>query len=278
VEQIALDESRRLAPSSPLRASGSCPIRAPVLHIENTGYEGKFDFPKTSEPPRLVYMLATMPRTGSTFLSHLLWKTGGLGAPLEYLNFDPEGPYFFATEAPDVQLKLWHSVLMRRTSPNGVFGFKCFPVQLHLLQENNPQLLSLVRPAKFIYLQRRDRAKHVVSYARSFRSGVWRHEQDRGQSDGLDYSQQDMDEVNSWIDQQSRGWEEMFRRQGHDPLRLWYEDVVADPQGTIARVANFLGISVSDAAEPFVPSIHKQSFSKANEWEERYRSSGAASG
>lgn len=244
-----------------------------VLDIEDTGYEGKFDFPKTSDPPSLVYMLATMPRTGSTFLSHLLWKTASLGAPLEYLNFDPEGPYFFASEAPEVQLTLWHSVQMRRTSPNGVFGFKCFPVQLHLLQEKNPQLLSLVRPAKLIYLQRRERVKHVVSYARSFRSGVWRHEQDRGQSEDLVYSQQDMDEVNGWIDQQSRGWEEMFRRQGHDPLRLWYEDVVADPQATLAAVASFLEVEISPAAMFTVPAVTKQRFSKSDDWEQRYRRS-----
>src|ERR1700742_4128747 len=100
-----------------------------------TGYEGKFDFPGRTAPPDCVYLLATVPRTGSSYLSHLLWQTGCLGAPLEYLNFDPVGPYHFAANSPDQQQQLWRSVVQRRTSPNGMFGVKCFPSQLEALHE-----------------------------------------------------------------------------------------------------------------------------------------------
>ena len=62
----------------------------------DTGYEGKFDFPGRGTPPAITYMLATVPRSGSSYLSHLLWRTGCLGAPIEYLNHDPAGPYGFA--------------------------------------------------------------------------------------------------------------------------------------------------------------------------------------
>jgi LPS sulfotransferase NodH len=40
----------------------------------------------------MVYTLASIPRTGSTWLSHALWGTGYLGAPLEYVNFEKTGP------------------------------------------------------------------------------------------------------------------------------------------------------------------------------------------
>ena len=60
-----------------------------------TGHEPRFDFPPGGRPPELFYMIATMPRTGSSYLSHLLWGTGCLGAPLEYLNFEPAGPFGF---------------------------------------------------------------------------------------------------------------------------------------------------------------------------------------
>ena len=58
----------------------------------DTGYEGSFDFPRRTASPERTYLIATVPRTGSTWFSHLLWQTGCLGAPLEYLNFDPGGP------------------------------------------------------------------------------------------------------------------------------------------------------------------------------------------
>src|SRR3954468_22249510 len=141
-----------------------------LSHIE-TGYEGKFDFAARQQPPDLAYLLASVPRAGSTYFSHLLWRTGCLGAPLEYLNFDPAGPYGFAAESPDLQRRLWRSVLRRRCSPNGVFGLKAFPQQLEQLQRTNPALLQEVlamilpdgRPRKIIYLRRRDRLAQAVS-------------------------------------------------------------------------------------------------------------------
>ena len=92
----------------------------------DTGYEGKFDFPARAQGPEITYLLASAPRAGSTHFSHVLWQTGCLGAPLEYLNFEPLGPYGFAAASPSVQLQLWRSVLRRRCSPNGVFGLKAF--------------------------------------------------------------------------------------------------------------------------------------------------------
>ena len=113
-----------------------------MLEGVETGYEEKFDFPLRDCPPDQVYVLASVPRSGSTYLSHLLWRTGCLGAPLEYLNFLPAGHYGFASSAPEKQIELWESVLHRRTSPNGVFGVKCFPMLIALLSRSNPELQS----------------------------------------------------------------------------------------------------------------------------------------
>lgn len=63
-----------------------------LLGVE-TGYEAEFDFPLRPSPPPRPYLLASTPRSGSTYVSHLFWQTGCLGAPLEYCNFEPTGPY-----------------------------------------------------------------------------------------------------------------------------------------------------------------------------------------
>src|SRR5690606_10222138 len=107
-----------------------------------SGYETKFDFPPREAGPERPYLLATVPRSGSTFLSHVLWRTGCLGAPLEYLNFDPAGPYGHASMSPLEQERLWHSALRHRTSPNGVFGLKGFPTQFEALASGSPVLLA----------------------------------------------------------------------------------------------------------------------------------------
>ena len=44
-----------------------------------------FDLSPPKEDPR-VWVMASVPRSGSTLLCRLLWDTGGVGAPKEYLN------------------------------------------------------------------------------------------------------------------------------------------------------------------------------------------------
>ena len=242
----------------------------------DTGYEGKFDFPRRAAPPELVYMLASMPRTGSTYLSHLLWQTGCLGAPLEYLNFEPRGPYFFAAHSAENQTRLWRSLRHRRTSPNGVFGIKIFPAHLEALRENNPALLAEVRPRRIVYLNRRDRTAHIVSCARAIMTGIWRQDQEKDLTAPPTYSQETLEMAEEGIEYQAAGWEQMFREQGVEPLRLWYEDVVADPEQATRQVADHLGVTLVPGAEVAVPPIRKQSAAGSEDWAARYERSKAA--
>lgn len=246
-----------------------------------TGYEGKYDFPPRGGPPVLTYMLASVPRTGSTYLSHLLWRTGCLGAPLEYLNFDPAGPYGFAHASASQQQSLWRSVLRRRTSPNGVFGVKCFPQQLHQLQQANPELLSGVfsalfsnrHPPQVVWLGRRDADRHAISYARAILSGVWRKEQESGGGARVDYSGIAIERARRILDGQAAAWEEMFRDLRIEPLRLWYEDVVAAPGEAAQRVADHLGIPLRPEAAIDVPMIERQAQADSEEWAKRHSAS-----
>jgi LPS sulfotransferase NodH len=240
-----------------------------LVDIE-TGYEGKYDFPRREAGPDIVYMLASVPRTGSTYVSHVLWRTGCLGAPLEYLNFDPIGPYYFASHSPDIQARLWVSLQHRRTSPNGVFGFKCFPVQLQTLQQTNPGLLAAVRPRRIVYLSRRDRTAHIISYARANLTGVWRAEQEKDLAAPPAYSQEALEMAERGIDAQASGWETLFRERGIEPLRLWYEDVLAGPGEAAREVADYLGIALVSGAEVDVPAIVKQSGAGTEDWGSRY--------
>jgi LPS sulfotransferase NodH len=249
-----------------------------MLHGIDTGYEGKFDFPQRSEPPAKPYLLASVPRTGSTLLSHLLWRTGCLGAPLEYLNFVPEGPYGFVSKSPEAQQRLWDSVLRRRTSPNGVFGAKVFPQQFEELHAGNSELLDrairTLLPGggrnRVIELRRRDRTAHAISYARATLSGVWRKEQEAAGRGEPDYSAQAIANAEQAIAQQEERWQAMYRDLGVEPLVVWYEDVVADPDGVVATVAEYLVVELDPAATVDVPQIERQEQAGAREWGERH--------
>jgi trehalose 2-sulfotransferase len=56
------------------------------MHVINRLYMAEFDF-RTKVEQRLSYMIATVPRSGSTYFAIQMWRTGVLGAPMEYLNF-----------------------------------------------------------------------------------------------------------------------------------------------------------------------------------------------
>ena len=255
-----------------------------MLDGVETGYEGKFDFP--ARQPEIPYLLATVPRTGSSYLSHVLWRTGCLGAPLEYLNFDKDGPYFFAHDAPDQQDWLWRSVLRRRTSPNGVFGVKCFPIQLEALQQSNPALLSAIwssllpagGPGRIVHLARRDRLAHAISYARATISGIWRKEQETGARAEPEYSKEALATAGQWIEMQAQAWEEMFSTLRIEPLRLWYEDVAARPGEAARQVADYLGVSLDPAAVVEIPAVERQSEGGARAWAERHAAGDGAPG
>jgi trehalose 2-sulfotransferase len=249
-------------------------------HID-TGYEGKFDFPAREQPPDKTYLLATVPRAGSTHFSHVLWQTGCLGAPLEYLNFEPAGPYGFAANSPEAQLDLWRTVLRLRCSPNGVFGLKAFPMQLQALDGDNPALLQQVLatmlprggPRHIVYLRRRDLVAQAVSYARAVMSGIWRKEQEAREPNSIDYSQEQLESAERGILFQQNVWGRMFNDLRIDPLCIWHEDVLADPAAAARQVADYIGVAVDPASAVHIPQIHKQSRGDAEAWMGRYSQS-----
>jgi len=243
-----------------------------------TGYEAEFDFPARDRAPERPWLFASVPRSGSTFVSHLLWATGCLGAPLEYLNFEASGPYGFASDSPAAQADLWRSALHRRTSPNGVFGLKAFPLQLEGVHKANPQLVADVmrtlfprgQRARVVELRRRDRTAHAISYARALLSGIWRKEQEPDDRPEPEYSREAVARAGRMIEQQEESWQAMYRDLRIEPLVIWYEDVLADPGAAIGLVAAYLGVELDPAAAVAIPPIERQSQAGARAWARRH--------
>jgi LPS sulfotransferase NodH len=261
------------------RAGRSTDARGMLLGVE-TGYEAEFDFPPHLTPPPRPYLLASVPRSGSTYVSHLIWQTGCLGAPLEYCNFEPTGPYGHASQSVVEQQRLWRAALSRRTSPNGVFGLKGFPAQFEALQQANPGLLAEVMrtvfssraQARVVLLHRRDRTAHAISYARAILSGIWRAEQERGGRIEPEYSRVAIERAERLIESQEAAWKAMLTDLEVTPLELWYEEVLASPAATLDAVAGYLGVEIDPAAAVKVPPIERQSQQGARAWARRYSS------
>ncbi len=237
------------------------------MHFSVDSYTRKFDFPLRVNAR---YMIATIPRTGSTYLCHRLWRTGCLGAPLEYLN-----PAFYerimqANELAELEV-YWQQIQARRTSLNGVFGWKMFTPSYVRIAEQVPALLPRIAPDHVIYLTRRDKIEQAVSYAMAIDSGAWFSGAERTAQPT--YSREAVERALRMIEQQEQSWQRIFERTACSYLPMYYEDVIADWQGAVRSIADFCGVPLGAELDvlPHVPLPDKQGDRANHEWAERYR-------
>jgi trehalose 2-sulfotransferase len=159
-----------------------------------------------------------------------------------------------------------------------VFGVKCFSLQLRELQQRNPALLRevfstmLLRvPAtRVIVLKRRDRIAHAVSYARSALSGIWRKEQEAAGAAVVDYSAEAVEQARAYIEQQEADWDLLLKELSIEPLTMWYEDLVEEPDQAVRRVAEFIGVQLDPAASVDIPEVEKQAEEDSMRWRDNY--------
>lgn len=193
------------------------------------------------------YVIAATPRSGSSLLSDLLRATGLLGVPLEYLN-QVDLPVLLArfggaTADGRIDFSRYLAGLVRhRTSPNGRFGLKVHfrQIQPHL---GDPALARLLRAASWLWIRRRDTIAQAISLAIAQATATWsirRDEERRAAPAPFDGAQFTRETRGLAI--QDMGWRLFFRANGIAPLEVWYEDLVADPDWTMAAACRYLGV------------------------------------
>jgi len=204
--------------------------------------------------PQKSYVLAMTARTGSTLLCALLEQSGLLGRPDEYVN--PRGPVqmFYRHHPASNPTQYLSNIARAYQTPNGVFGLKTTFSDLEPVLKA-VSLSSLLGPIRFIALEREDMIAQAVSLQMAKASGVW-HRRADGSSvgDGQVRSEAllSVDSIVGAIDELVRGrlqWERFFALYGIRPLRLTYEQLVAAPAQTIARIAAHVGVEL-DGFQP----------------------------
>lgn len=237
-----------------------------------------------------TFVIASSPRTGSTLLARMLWDTGRVGAPKEYLNpmqiRDWEvrygGPLSRLTHGllrgPAVGLAgrgRWtderlHRHLDRvraRRSGGGWFGMKIHwhHFERFFVAPGRDPAAFLGDPV-WIRIRREDRLAQAVSWVRAWQSGAWVRSQ-RVRIEPI-YDRAQITARLADIDAAEAGWDGVLA--GRDALDVTYEALSADPVGTTRRVLAHLG--VLDAGPIAVP-LEKQSDAVSHAWVERYRDS-----
>lgn len=252
------------------RLFGGRALSEALMHVSSFVYTPKFDFPTRREKPAIELMVASVPRSGSTAFCFELWRTGLLGAPLEYANLRLMKRQLRWKKSLRSELRYW-SILQRvRTSPNGVFSYKFFVQDYNGLLQGAPKLIPRIAPTHVIYFTRKDKVAQAVSYSKAVKSGRW-FATERGDNHP-DYEREHVERFLNSVKQQESAWESIFRDTESVVFRTTYEELLVDRRGVVDRVlAHVLGSS--DRSSPLnIPELSIQRDENSRDWLERFES------
>lgn len=232
-------------------------------------------------PPRRSYLLCTTVRTGSTLLCELLTSTGLAGHPSEL--FSPPGRRTLAGTWGTPTVTAYVDELLRRlVTPNGVFGAKVgIPALTDLLEHlraegddaSAHELLAEAFPGlRYVWISRRDRVRQAVSWERAVQTGLWTH---TGAPPPIVVPRPRFDAAAirrriDAIERDERWWADLFAEAGVGPVRVFYEDLVADGAAVVRRVLDELGIDTAGPLWLSAPRVRRQADARSERWVQRY--------
>jgi LPS sulfotransferase NodH len=265
------------------------------------------DLPEYAGRPR-SYIIASTPRTGSNLLCGLLRGTGLAGAPLEYFNPGHMRSLLERLDSPTPaeRLRRWRRrntkgwtwlgiegwgereiqhyvrlVQRRRTTPNGVFGTKAHHRQVErVFLERGFAPEDFLEAPPYVHLTRRDPLAQAISWLKARQSWSWQRAGDASKT-RFDFDL--LHERLERIRRQEDGWKRYFAERGIEPLRLVYEEMVEDLDGSIRRALDWFGVDAPPDLKVPAPTTRKLADEESRRWadlyreEEARRSSGQAS-
>lgn len=252
---MALKSGRAAAKGSVRRKfSGESPLDA------------KFDLPAAAEP-HLKYFFAFVPRSGSTFCSTQLWKTGLLGAPMEYLNYYYDMIQLVRRLQVNSLDEYLSEIVKRRTTPNGVFGLKVSRVQFEFL--TSIEFAHKLKPQRWIFMDRKDKCAQAVSLSIAIQTRAW-----SSRNKPVGEPKYDFEHIRRRYNRlvgERRYWNAFFESKRIEPVCIDYEDFAADSGGFVRRLLDDWNVPSEPAFAPIVPGIDRQRSSINDEWIARFR-------
>ena len=223
----------------------------------------------TSDQPAAAdrgYAICTSGRSGSNLLCQYLSSTGLLGHPLEYFN--AAGRRMFGLpdypDEPDKQVDCIRTVGATR---NGIYGVKIFPAQLDVVAKSirwSERLPGL----RFVRLGRRDLLGQAISWSRALQTGQW-----QSTVPACAPADYDADQIHQCLRAAASDdarWGIFFARNGIEPAAIMYEDLVADPQEAVDRVASIFGLCGVARIAPDKVDLVVQRDATTEEWRARF--------
>jgi LPS sulfotransferase NodH len=194
---------------------------------------------------RRAYVICTIPRSGSTWLTELAAQTGRLGLPQEWFNpgflhgieqhLGCLPPRLLGVDDINEYIRI---ICTRYCSSDGTMGIEFNADHLREFLQLLDQPLRLQRPLQFFFLRRRDLVPQAISFYRSLESGLFHSYQEapslREKFDAVSYSPDRILALMRHLADHEIYFERLFADCQVDPCRLFYEDLARDP-GQVLR-------------------------------------------
>jgi LPS sulfotransferase NodH len=235
-----------------------------------SGYcSARYDWPDRGVPNSFIVIASTY-RSGSSFLSSMMWQSGCFGAPWEYFNYERDMEYMQirlqAENCDDYLIKL----MKCRTSANRVFSVKAHFHHFNNILSKSRLAVGLARKSRYLYIDRKNKIQQAVSLAKAIQTNAWMSLATARRTP-LFYSFDFINACHEELQAQAAGWQRWFETQGVTPFVVTYEDFVASPKAGLRGIAAHFGIAFDESAEVAVAVPEKQADALNSEWVERFR-------
>lgn len=238
-----------------------------ISHLYGENYNfSSYNGPDTSTK----YIVATAPRSGSSFLATLLYHNIGFGLPLEYFNIDSMEARYNSTKTKSFKEYYNHIVRHRSDSCTGVFGAKMFARYAIMMRDIFPDLFErLFEGSALILLNRKDVVAQSVSLVRARQTCRW-----FGNHHEMQTPEYDPDAIGKalrYIRLNEKWWSEFAQEKALPFLTLWYEDILEDQSAALQSLRHFLGLAALEERAGDRFSLMPQRDDLNAEWAERFK-------
>ena len=166
------------------------------------------------------------------------------------------------------------------TTPNGVFGAKVmwgyFPgLVWHLdptadaTDGDAAAVLDAAFPGvRYLHVTRRDQERQAMSLWRALQTWTWRADQQPPSDRPVVFCRRAIEHLAATLEADDAAWRAWFGAEPLDPVVVPYDDLEADPAGTVGSVLAGLGL---DARDVRVPGLRRQADERSAQWAAHYR-------
>ncbi len=215
--------------------------------------------------PTLLYAVASTPRCGSSLLCEALCLLGA-GAPTEFFDEQTLTQFMEAWNLRDAAEYL-PELLKRKTSPNGVFGFKAHFHQ-YKSQFGVDALPQTLPRLKFIWIRRKDTECQAVSYWRAIQTNQWASTH-RSTNPSPHFDGDEIRRLELQIIYEETEWEAFFRQHQLLPRVVQYSELAESPFSVAGDCLDWLGIA--PLREQLELSLQRQSDELNASWLRQYQ-------